>query len=176
MSSISFKISSAAARGSRLEDAVPYSDIFDETQRLIDAGESAAAVQEISRLIGEPRVTGDALAYAHVLRGRAYYELGDDENAVRSFAAADEVAQESTVYPLWRGDQYYGLICERHKKYKWAAKFLRRAWEASDKTDTELAAQLERVEKRVKKHSGANIIGNAIGGIFRGLAAIVGIG
>ena len=85
------KNAAAAARGSRLEDAVPYSDIFDETQRLIDAGESAAAVQEISRLIGDPRVTGDALAYAHVLRGRAYYELGDDENAVRSFAAADEI-------------------------------------------------------------------------------------
>ena len=171
------KNAAAAARGSRLEDSVPYSDIFDETQRLIDAGQPGEAVQEISRLIGDPRVTGDALAYAHVLRGRAYYELGDDENAVRSFASADDITRESTIYPLWRGDQYYGLICEKHKKYKWAAKFLRRAWDASDKTDGELAAQVERAEARVKKRSGGgNIIGNVIGGIFRGLGAIVGIG
>ena len=167
------KNAAAAARGSRLEDSVPYSDIFDETQRLIDAGQPGEAVQEISRLIGDPRVTGGALAYAHVLRGRAYYELGDDENAVRSFASADDITRESTIYPLWRGDQYYGLICEKHKKYKWAAKFLRRAWDASDKTDGELAAQVEHAEARVKKRSGG---GNIIGGIFRGIGAIVGIG
>lgn len=170
------KNAAAATRGTRLEGTLPYTAIFDKTTRLIEAGQTADAVQEISRLIGDPRVTGDALAYAHVLRGRAYYEMGDDENAVRSLAAADDVTRESTVYPLWRGDQYYGLICERHKKYKWAAQFLRRAWEASDKTDTDLAAQLERVEKRVKKQGGGNIIGNVIGGIFRGLGAIVGIG
>lgn len=170
------KNAAAAARGTRLEDALPYTAIFDETVRLIEAGDSNAAVQEISRLIGDPRVTGDALAYAHVLRGRAYYERGDDENAVRSFAAADDVTHESAVYPLWRGDQYYGLICERHKKYKWAARFLRRAWEASDKTDTALAEQLERAEARVKKRGGGNIIGNVIGGIFRGLGAIIGLG
>ncbi len=170
------KNAAAATRGTRLEDTLPYTAIFDETVRLIEAGDANAAVQEISRLIGDPRVTGDALAYAHVLRGRAYYEMGDDENAVRSFAAADDIARESTVYPLWRGDQYYGLICERHKKYKWAAQFLRRAWEASDKTDTELAAQLERAETRVKKRGGGNILGNVIGGIFRGLGAIIGLG
>ncbi|EKU71230.1 hypothetical protein [Selenomonas sp. F0473] len=171
------KNAAAATHGTRLEDTLPYTAIFDETARLIEAGQPAEAVQEISRLIGDPRVTGDALAYAHVLRGRAYYEMGDDENAVRSLAAADDVTRESTVYPLWRSDQYYGLICERHKKYKWAAQFLRRAWEASDKTDTALSAQLERVEKRVKKQGGGgNIIGNVIGGIFRGLGAIVGIG
>lgn len=170
------KNAAAATRGTRLEDTLPYTAIFDETVRLIEVGDANAAVQEISRLIGDPRVTGDALAYAHVLRGRAYYEMGDDENAVRSFAAADDIARESTVYPLWRGDQYYGLICERHKKYKWAAQFLRRAWEASDKTDTELAAQLERAETRVKKRGGGNILGNVIGGIFRGLGAIIGLG
>ena len=161
-----------AARGTRLADAVPYTAIFDETRRLIDSGHPAEGAAEISRLIGDPRVTGDALAYAYCLRGIAYYAMEEDKTAIQNFRSADEISRSSDVYPLWRGDQYYALICERQKRWKDAAKFFRLAWEASDQTDAELKEQLARAESRVKKRRGG--IGAFLGGLVNGVLSIAG--
>ena len=167
-----------AARGTRLADTLPYTAIFDETRRLIERGQAKEGAEEVTRLIGDPRVTGDALAYAYCLRGIAYYEMGEDKIAIQNFRSADEISRSSEVYPLWRGDQYYALICERQKRWKDAAKFFRLAWEASDKTDTKLEQQLEQAESRVKKRRGG--IGAFLGGIVNGVlsvaGALVGIG
>ena len=167
-----------AARGTRLEDTLSYTAIFDETLRLIRSGQAKEGALEVTRLIGDPRVTGDALAYAYCLRGIAYYELGEDKTAIQNLRSADEISRSSALYPLWRGDQYYALICERQKRWKDAAKFFRLAWEASDKTDTQLKEQLERAEDRVGKKRGG--IGAFLGGIVNGVlsvaGALVGIG
>lgn len=167
-----------AARGTRLADALPYTAIFDETLRLIRSGQAKEATLEVTRLIGDPRVTGDALAYAYCLRGIAYYEMGEDKTAIQNLRSADEISRSNELYPLWRGDQYYALICERQKRWKDAAKFFRLAWEASDKTDKQLAEQLERAEDRIGKKRGG--IGSFLGGIVNGVlsvaGALVGIG
>ena len=172
------KRAAEAARGTRLEDSLPYTAIFDETLRLIRSGQAKEATLEVTRLIGDPRVTGDALAYAYCLRGIAYYELGEDKTAIQNLRSADEISRSSALYPLWRGDQYYALICERQKRWKDAAKFFRLAWEASDKTDTQLKEQLERAEDRVGKKRGG--IGAFLGGIVNSVlsvaGALVGIG
>ena len=172
------KRAAEAARGTRLEDTLSYTAIFDETLRLIRSGQAKEGALEVTRLIGDPRVTGDALAYAYCLRGIAYYELGEDKTAIQNLRSADEISRSSALYPLWRGDQYYALICERQKRWKDAAKFFRLAWEASDKTDTQLKEQLERAEDRVGKKRGG--IGAFLGGIVNGVlsvaGALVGIG
>ena len=171
-------IPAEAARGTRLEDTLSYTAIFDETLRLIRSGQAKEGALEVTRLIGDPRVTGDALAYAYCLRGIAYYELGEDKTAIQNLRSADEISRSNELYPLWRGDQYYALICERQKRWKDAAKFFRLAWEASDKTDTQLKEQLERAEDRVGKKRGG--IGAFLGGIVNGVlsvaGALVGIG
>ena len=161
-----------AARGTRLEDTLSYTAIFDETLRLIRSGQAKEGALEVTRLIGDPRVTGDALAYAYCLRGIAYYEMGEDKTAIQNLRSADEISRSSALYPLWRGDQYYALICERQKRWKDAAKFFRLAWEASDKTDTQLKEQLERAEDRVGKKRGG--IGAFLGGIVNGVLSIAG--
>ena len=165
------KRAAEAARGTRLEDSLPYTAIFDETLRLIRSGQAKEATLEVTRLIGDPRVTGDALAYAYCLRGIAYYELGEDKTAIQNLRSADEISRSSALYPLWRGDQYYALICERQKRWKDAAKFFRLAWEASDKTDTQLKEQLERAEDRVGKKRGG-----IVNGVLSVAGALVGIG
>jgi len=112
------------------------------------------------------------------LRGIADSEMGEDKTAIQNLRSADEISRSSELYPLWRGDQYYALICERQKRWKDAAKFFRLAWEASDKTDTQLKEQLERAEDRVGKKRGG--IGSFLGGIVNGVlsvaGALVGIG
>ena len=166
------KRAAEAARGTRLEDTLSYTAIFDETLRLIRSGQAKEGALEVTRLIGDPRVTGDALAYAYCLRGIAYYELGEDKTAIQNLRSADEISRSSALYPLWRGDQYYALICERQKRWKDAAKFFRLAWEASDKTDTQLKEQLERAEDRVGKKRGG--IGAFLGGIVNGVLSVAG--
>ena len=165
------KRAAEAARGTRLEDTLSYTAIFDETLRLIRSGQAKEGALEVTRLIGDPRVTGDALAYAYCLRGIAYYELGEDKTAIQNLRSADEISRSSALYPLWRGDQYYALICERQKRWKDAAKFFRLAWEASDKTDTQLKEQLERAEDRVGKKRGG-----IVNGVLSVAGALVGIG
>ena len=104
--------------------------------------------------------------------------MGEDKTAIQNLRSADEISRSNELYPLWRGDQYYALICERQKRWKEAAKFFRLAWEASDKTDKQLAEQLERAEERVGKKRGG--IGSFLGGIVNGVlsvaGALVGIG
>ena len=168
-----------AARGTRLENTVSYTQIFDDTTRLIQKGMAEDAAAEISRLIGDPRVMGDALAYAYCLRGQAYYAMEDYKTAVQNFRSADEITRTSEIYPLWRGDQYYGLICEHYKRYKDAAKFLRLAWEASDKTDPALKEQLERAESRTKRRGGGSLgalLGGILGAVVQTVGAVIGIG
>ena len=158
---------------------VSYTQIFDDTNRLIQRGMAADAAAEVSRLIGDPRVTGDALAYAYCLRGQAYYAMEDYKTAVQNFRSADEITRTSEIYPLWRGDQYYGLICEHYKRYKDAAKFLRLAWEASDKTDSALKEQLERAESRTKRRGGGGLgalLGGILGAVVQTVGAVIGIG
>ena len=98
--------------------------------------------------------------------------MEEDKTAIQNFRSADEISRSSDVYPLWRGDQYYALICERQKRWKDAAKFFRLAWEASDQTDAELKEQLARAESRVKKRRGG--IGAFLGGLVNGVLGIAG--
>ena len=51
----------------------PIENIFADVEAMILRGENDHAVADLSLLLQDPSVTGDARAYAYVLRGRAYY-------------------------------------------------------------------------------------------------------
>ena len=96
-------------------------------------------------------MTGDARAYAYVLRGRAYYDRHAYALARADFTAAEHTPHTNSAYPIWRLYQYRGLIAYNEGHYADATNDLMSAWDASDKTDDELWMSLRRAERRAEQ-------------------------
>ncbi len=139
------------ALGAQLADSYRWNAIFDDTAAMIARGEYAHAVADLSLLLQDPSVTGDARAYAYVLRGRAYYEQRSAHLALADFDAAERTPHTNGTYPIWRLYEYRGMIYYTAGRYDEATNELASAWDASDKTDDELWMRLRRAERRAEQ-------------------------
>ena len=137
------------AQGS--SDAAKWNTIFADVEGMILRGENEHAIADLSLLLQAPSVTGDARAYAYVLRGRAYYDRHAYALARADFTAAEHTPHTNSTYPIWRLYQYRGLIAYNEGHYADAANDLMSAWDASDKTDDELWMSLRRAERRAEQ-------------------------
>ena len=137
------------AQGS--SDSAKQNAIFADVEGMILRGENEHAVADLSLLLQDPTVTGDARAYAYVLRGRAYYDRHANALARADFTAAEHTPHTNSVYPIWRLYQYRGLIAYNEGRYEDATNDLMSAWDASDKTDDELWMSLRRAERRAEQ-------------------------
>ena len=126
--------------------------IFQDAADMIERGENEHAIADLSLLLQDPAVTGDARAYAYVLRGRAYYDRHAYALARADFTAAEHTPHTNSAYPIWRLYQYRGLISYNEGHYEDATNDLMSAWEASDKTDDELWMSLRRAERRAEQN------------------------
>ena len=125
--------------------------IFQDAADMIERGENEHAIADLSLLLQDPAVTGDARAYAYVLRGRAYYDRHAYVLARADFTAAEHTPHTNSAYPIWRLYQYRGLIAYNEGHYADATNDLMSAWDASDKTDDELWMSLRRAERRAEQ-------------------------
>ena len=137
------------AQGS--SDSAKWNAIFADVEGMILRGENEHAIADLSLLLQDPSVTGDARAYAYVLRGRAYYDRHANALAHADFTAAEHTPHTNSAYPIWRLYQYRGLIAYNEGHYADATNDLMSAWEASDKTDDELWMSLRRAERRAEQ-------------------------
>ena len=137
------------AQGS--SDSAKWNAIFADVEGMILRGENEHAIADLSLLLQDPTVTGDARAYAYVLRGRAYYDRHANALARADFTAAEHTPHTNSAYPIWRLYQYRGLIAYNEGHYEDATNDLMSAWEASDKTDDELWMSLRRAERRAEQ-------------------------
>ena len=96
--------------GAQLEESYKLGRIFDDATAMIQRGDEQHAIADLSLLIEDPAVTGNARAYAFYLRGRAYYELRSDRLALNDFDAADRTPHTNTPYPIWQLHRYRGQI------------------------------------------------------------------
>ena len=128
--------------GTRLETSYDYGKIFDRSMGNIQRSEYTKAIDELTTLIEDRRVTGNPRAYAYYLRGRAYYGLNRPHEALEDFSAANTTTHDSTTYPIWRCHQYEGLIYYDEGRYDDAVRELEIAWNCSDKQDQALANEL----------------------------------
>ena len=137
------------AQGS--SDGAKWNAIFADVEGMILRGENEHAIADLSLLLQDPTVTGDARAYAYVLRGRAYYDRHANALARADFTAAEHTPHTNSAYPIWRLYQYRGLIAYNEGHYADATNDLMSAWDASDKTDDELWMSLRRAERRAEQ-------------------------
>ena len=137
------------AQGS--SDGAKWNAIFADVEGMILRGETEHAIADLSLLLQDPTVTGDARAYAYVLRGRAYYDRHANALARADFTAAEHTPHTNSTYPIWRLYQYRGLIAYNEGHYEDATNDLMSAWDASDKTDDELWMSLRRAERRAEQ-------------------------
>ena len=137
------------AQGS--SDSAKQNAIFADVEGMILRGENEHAIADLSLLLQDPTVTGDARAYAYVLRGRAYYDRHANALARADFTAAEHTPHTNSAYPIWRLYQYRGLIAYNEGHYADATNDLMSAWDASDKTDDELWMSLRRAERRAEQ-------------------------
>ena len=129
----------------------PIENIFADVEAMILRGETDHAVADLSLLLQDPSVTGDARAYAYVLRGRAYYDQHSRALARADFTAAERTPHTNGTYPIWRLYEYRGRIAYDEGRYDDAVNDLVSAWDASDKTDDELWMSLRRAERRAEQ-------------------------
>ena len=132
----------------RSHEPTPTPTIFADVEAMIMRGEYAHAVADLSLLLQDPSVTGDARAYAYVLRGRTYYDQHSPRLARADFDAAERTPHTDGTYPIWRLYEYRGLIAYDAGCWEDAVSDLMSAWDASDKTDDTLWMRLRRAERR----------------------------
>ena len=132
-------------------DSAKQNAIFADVEGMILRGENEHAIADLSLLLQDTTVTGDARAYAYVLRGRAYYDRHANALARADFTSAEHTPHTNSAYPIWRLYQYRGLIAYNEGHYEDATNDLMSAWEASDKTDDELWMSLRRAERRAEQ-------------------------
>ena len=137
--------------GHRLENQYTLGQIFDECVALIQRGEQHAAITKLTKVIRDRSVTDSPLAYAYYLRGRAYYELNSDENALDDFANAEATPHDNAIYPIWKCHRYRGLIYYDRGNYQEAYNELKWAWEASPKDDQELWNELQKADEMANR-------------------------
>ncbi len=141
----------SAANAATVTDSDKLNAIFDDVSAMILRGETDHAVADLSLLLQDPSVTGDARAYAYVLRGRAYYDQHSRALARADFTAAERTPHTNGTYPIWRLYEYRGRIAYDEGRYDDAVNDLVSAWDASDKTDDELRMTLRRAERRAEQ-------------------------
>ena len=141
----------AGENSATVTDSDKLNAIFDDVSAMILRGETDHAVADLSLLLQDPSVTGDARAYAYVLRGRAYYDQHSRALARADFTAAERTPHTNGTYPIWRLYQYRGMIAYDEGRYDDAVNDLVSAWDASDKTDDELRMTLRRAERRAEQ-------------------------
>ena len=132
----------------RSHEPTPTPTIFADVEAMIMRGEYAHAVADLSLLLQDPSVTGDARAYAYVLRGRTYYDQHSPRLARADFDAAERTPHTDGTYPIWRLYEYRGLIAYDAGRWEDAVSDLMSACDASDKTDDTLWMRLRRAERR----------------------------
>ena len=137
--------------GHQLENQYTLGQIFDECVALIQRGEHNAAITRLNMVIRDTSVTDSPLAYAYYLRGRAYYGLRSDDNAMLDFDSAQNTPHDDAIYPIWKCHRYRGLIYYDRQRYQEAYNELRWAWEASPKDDRELWNELRRADEMAHK-------------------------
>ena len=135
----------------RSHEPTPTPTIFADVEAMIMRGEYAHAVADLSLLLQDPSVTGDARAYAYVLRGRAYYDQHIPRVVRADFDAAERTPHTDGTYPIWRLYEYRGLIAYDAGRWEDAVSDLMSAWDASDKTDDTLWMRLRRAERRAEQ-------------------------
>ena len=135
----------------RSHEPTPTPTIFADVEAMIMRGEYAHAVADLSLLLQDPSVTGDARAYAYVLRGRTYYDQHSPRLARADFDAAERTPHTDGTYPIWRLYEYRGLIAYDAGRWEDAVSDLMSAWDASDKTDDTLWMRLRRAERRAEQ-------------------------
>ena len=138
----------AAQRSARAAQGDATDAILADAEAMIARGDTEHAIADLSLLLMDPSVTGDARAYAYVLRGRCYYERRSSALAQSDFTAAEHTPHTSASYPIWRLYQYRSRIHYDAGQYDDAVSDLMSAWDASDKTDAELFARLRRYERK----------------------------
>ena len=141
----------AGENSATVTDSDKLNAIFDDVSAMILRGETDHAVADLSLLLQDPSVTGDARAYAYVLRGRAYYDQHSRALARADFTAAERTPHTNGTYPIWRLYQYRGMVAYDEGRYDDAVNDLVSAWDASDKTDDELRMTLRRAERRAEQ-------------------------
>ena len=135
----------------RSHEPTPTPTIFADVEAMIMRGEYAHAVADLSLLLQDPSVTGDARAYAYVLRGRTYYDQHSPRLARADFDAAERTPHTDGTYPIWRLYEYRGLIAYDAGRWEDAVSDLMSAWDASDKTDDTLWMRPRRAERRAEQ-------------------------
>lgn len=149
----------------------PIENIFADVEAMIVRGENDHAVADLSLLLQDPSVTGDARAYAYVLRGRAYYDQHSPRLARADFDAAERTPHTDATYPIWRLYEYRGLIAYDAGRWEDAVSDLMSAWDASDKTDDELRMRLRRAERRAEQERRHHVRGDG-GARSRGVVVV----
>ena len=149
----------------------PIENIFADVEAMIVRGENDHAVADLSLLLQDPSVTGDARAYAYVLRGRAYYDQRSPRLARADFDAAERTPHTDATYPIWRLYEYRGLIAYDAGRWEDAVSDLMSAWDASDKTDDELRMRLRRAERRAEQERRHRLRGDG-GARSRGVVVV----
>ena len=149
----------------------PIENIFADVEAMILRGENDHAVADLSLLLQDPSVTGDARAYAYVLRGRAYYDQRSPRLARADFDAAERTPHTDAAYPIWRLYEYRGLIAYDAGRWEDAVSDLMSAWDASDKTDDELRMRLRRAERRAEQERRHHVRGDG-GARSRGVVVV----
>lgn len=137
--------------GHRLENQYTLGQIFDECVALIQRGEYNESITRLTSVIRDTSVTDSPLAYAYYLRGRAYYGLRSDENALADFEKAQSTPHDNAIYPIWKCHRYRGLIYYDRRRYTEAYNELKWAWESSPKDDRELWNELQRADEMARR-------------------------
>ena len=135
----------------RTHEPTPIENIFADVEAMMMRSEHDHAIADLSLLLEDPSVTGDARAYAYVLRGRAYYEQHSPRLARADFDAAECTPHTDATYPIWRLYEYRGRIAYDAGRYEEAVSDLMSAWDASDKTDDTLRMRLRRAERSAEQ-------------------------
>ena len=136
--------------GTQLETNYDQTKIFDEAVQEIQRGAFPKAIQTVGPIIDDRDASGNPLAYAHYLRGRAYYGMNRMSEALEDFNAAERVTHDDT-YPIWRSKQYRGLIYYDWHRYDDAIAELEAAYAASGKQDEAIRDDLIKARQAAER-------------------------
>ena len=136
--------------GTQLEASYDQAKIFDETVSEIQRGAFPKAIQTIGPVIDDRDASGNPLAYAHYLRGRAYYGMNRMSEALDDFNAAERTPHDDT-YPVWRSKQYRGLIYYDWHRYDDAIAELEAAYAASGRQDEAIRDDLIKARQAAER-------------------------
>lgn len=136
--------------GTQLETNYDQAKIFDEAMQEIQRGAYTKVIQTVGPIVDDRDAAGNPLAYAHYLRGRAYYGLNRMSEALDDFNAAERTPHDDT-YPVWRSKQYRGLIYYDWQRYDEAVEELEAAYAASGRKDEAIRDDLLKARRAAEE-------------------------